>query len=372
MSDASTVPVIHPRAPGVLDGNSNRGRTPHASARPPLQGVVVKNSAPDIVVVLRALGLGDVLTGVPAYRAIAGALPGHDIVVLAPGPMSVLVEAAVPRSTLLPTPRLTADPLPLRHPDVAVNLHGRGQSSNRMLARMEPRRLVAFHDGTIVTNGPSWREDEHEVERWCRLVSETWSLAADPSDLHLPASGGRRPDRPTVVIHPGANASSRRWFPHRFARVAAWFSHAGCRVILTGDARDRHRCALVRDLAVPRVDASSVGRTSLWDLCWLVASAQLVVTGDTGIAHLATAYRTPSVVLFGPVSPALWGPRDTNRHAPLWRGTPEDGGRPGDAAGAQMDDRLAQITTREVIEAGSRLLDEFGSEPMRVPIAHAV
>src|SRR4029453_232522 len=40
----------------------------------------------------------------------------------------------------------------------------------------------------------------------------------------------------------------------------------------------------------------------------LVAAADRVVCGDTGIAHLATALRTPSVVLFGPTSPALWGP----------------------------------------------------------------
>ena len=33
-----------------------------------------------------------------------------------------------------------------------------------------------------------------------------------------------------------------------------------------------------------------------------------MVSGDTGIAHLASAYGTPSVVLFGPVDPAQWGP----------------------------------------------------------------
>ena len=40
----------------------------------------------------------------------------------------------------------------------------------------------------------------------------------------------------------------------------------------------------------------------------MVAAAGRVVCGDTGIAHLATALGTPSVVLFGPVPPAEWGP----------------------------------------------------------------
>ena len=53
----------------------------------------------------------------------------------------------------------------------------------------------------------------------------------------------------------------------------------------------------------------------------LVAAADRVVCGDTGVAHLATALRTPSVVLFGPTSPALWGPPpDRPWHRALWAG----------------------------------------------------
>jgi len=50
-----------------------------------------------------------------------------------------------------------------------------------------------------------------------------------------------------------------------------------------------------------------------------VAHARLVVSGDTGLAHLATAYGTPSVVLVGTVSPARWGPA-RRQHVVLWRG----------------------------------------------------
>ncbi|WP_260615114.1 MFS transporter, partial [Streptomyces sp. WAC05292] len=44
-----------------------------------------------------------------------------------------------------------------------------------------------------------------------------------------------------------------------------------------------------------------------WGLAALVAHARCVVAGDSGVAHLASALRTPSVVLFGPVAPRLWG-----------------------------------------------------------------
>ena len=47
-------------------------------------------------------------------------------------------------------------------------------------------------------------------------------------------------------------------------------------------------------------------RFDLLELTAVVAAAARVVCGDTGVAHLATALGTPSVVLFGPTSPARW------------------------------------------------------------------
>jgi ADP-heptose:LPS heptosyltransferase len=49
------------------------------------------------------------------------------------------------------------------------------------------------------------------------------------------------------------------------------------------------------------------------------------VCGDTGVAHLATALGTPSVVLFGPTAPARWGPPpDRPIHRVLWAGAEGD------------------------------------------------
>jgi ADP-heptose:LPS heptosyltransferase len=61
------------------------------------------------------------------------------------------------------------------------------------------------------------------------------------------------------------------------------------------------------------------GRTDVGELAALVAGARLVVCGDTGVGHLATGYGTPSVLLFGPNPPAIWGPLvDLDRHRVLW------------------------------------------------------
>jgi len=93
-------------------------------------------------------------------------------------------------------------------------------------------------------------------------------------------------------------------------------------------------------------EAVLAGRTSTLELAAVVAGARVVVSGDTGMAHLATAYRRPSVVLFGPVSPALWGPPPRPQHVALWHG--EVHGGTGDPWGADLDPALEKITVDEV------------------------
>jgi ADP-heptose:LPS heptosyltransferase len=86
------------------------------------------------------------------------------------------------------------------------------------------------------------------------------------------------------------------------------------------------------------------GRTDIVELAALIAAAGRVVCGDTGVAHLATAVATPSVVLFGPTPPTRWGPPATRHHVALWAG------RDGDPQGREPDPGLLALTVGDVID----------------------
>jgi ADP-heptose:LPS heptosyltransferase len=308
------------------------------------------------MLVLRALGLGDLLTGVPALRALRRARPGDRVVLAAPSALAALARLSGAVDAVLPLAGLDDGPLRTDgRPALAVNLHGRGPESTALLRATEPRELWAFGVG------PEWRDGEHDVDRWCRLLDHH-GVATDPTDLALP-----RPDRPSpapgaVLIHPGASAGSRRWPVDRYAAVAAALSADGHRVVVTAGPSERDLAAAV---------GAEVLEPDLLGLAALVADAGLVVCGDTGVAHLATAYRTPSVLLFGPISPAEWGPR-TGPHTVLWkgggRGDPHGtDARPGDPHGREPDPALLAVTVDEVLAAAGGTAGQTTRSTVRAP-----
>jgi hypothetical protein len=318
--------------------------------------------------VLRALGLGDGLTAVPALRGLRSLAGDRELLLACAHPVADLLRAHGIVDRVVATAGL-GDAPPGRElgPHVAVNLHGRGPQSHRLLRAGEPERLVAFAcpdadpdrgpDGAGA--GPPWRDDEHEVARWCRLVA--WAGGeCDPGDLLLGEPGDRSGP---VVVHPGAASGSRRWPPGRWATVAGALADQGHDVVVTGSGPQERAAvaAVVSGARLPR-GADLGGRLDLPALAELVRGARLVLCGDTGVSHLATAWRTPSVTLFGPVPPRLWGPPASGPHVALWHGarrTGDAGDRAewrGDPHGDRPDPALLAVPADEVLAAASGLL----------------
>jgi ADP-heptose:LPS heptosyltransferase len=313
------------------------------------------------LLVLRALGLGDLLTAVPALRGVARAFSEHTRVLAAPralAPLLKLVRLDDGRHAVdeLLDIRLLA-PAALAQASIghnglagAVNLHGRGPQSHRLLLGARPGWMIAFANPEVpgCGAGPRWREGEHEVTRWCRMLGES-GVCCDPAELRIDAPKAPLPPnaRGATVIHPGAANGARRWPVRRWAAVAAAERIMGRRVLVTGAPSEAPLAtALAEGAGLPR-EAVLAGRTTVEELAAIVAAAGRVICGDTGVGHLATALDTPSVLLFGPVSPAEWGPprEARSRHRVLWAGAR------GDPHEDSPDPGLLKITVADVLDS---------------------
>jgi ADP-heptose:LPS heptosyltransferase len=295
------------------------------------------------LLVLRALKLGDLLVAVPALKALRREFPDHRLRYAAQGWLSEAL-GLVGGYELLPTHGLD-EPLAMEPGvvDVAVNLHGSGPESQGRIEALQARQTIGHR--SPYRDGPPWRAELHERERWVNLLA--WhGIEADPLDIHLNTPHVPSPVPGATVLHVGAAYGSRLWPAERFAAVASALASSGHNVVFTGGSGERERAIDVCLRAGLADDAVLAGRLGLAEFAAAIAAARLVVSADTGAAHLASAYGTPSVVLFGPAPPEIWGP-PPGPHVVLTRAEL----RRGDTFAAQPDPALLAVTVPDVLAA---------------------
>lgn len=135
----------------------------------------------------------------------------------------------------------------------------------------------------------------------CPPQTPTWKLPFTPF-------GGARPGERIVVLNIGASWSSKHWAHERWAELARRLGEElGASVHLSGGAQDRGAAAEIAALArVPLV--SHAGEFDLRQTAGLLASSELVISGDTGPLHMAVALGRPVVALFGAADPRRTAP----------------------------------------------------------------
>jgi lipopolysaccharide heptosyltransferase II len=155
----------------------------------------------------------------------------------------------------------------------------------------------------------------HEVARQLALVGRVGFHTADERLRfsytvehvgrlqQLMQEAGLDPLRPYFVVHPGASAASRRWPADRFGVAAEAIARSsGCVAVFTGDAAEAGCIEEARaHMSAPSV--SLAGQLGLGELGALIAGAQLLLSNNTGPAHLAAALDTPVVDLYALTNP---------------------------------------------------------------------
>ncbi len=125
---------------------------------------------------------------------------------------------------------------------------------------------------------------------------------------------------PLAVLCPGAEyGPAKRWPAARYGALATNLVTKGWQIAVLGSSKDALACAEVA-LAAPGVSDLS-GRTTLDEAIDLISCADLVVSNDSGLMHVAAALERPQVAIFGSSSPDHTPPR--SRHARvIWLGMP--------------------------------------------------
>jgi lipopolysaccharide heptosyltransferase II len=291
--------------------------------------------------------IGDVLMTTPALCALREQRPDRQIALLTsrPGAQAAALVPEIDRTIVYDAPWMKApvtDPSPWRDCamveqlragdfDAAVIFATYSQSPlpaaltchlagiPRVLAhcRENPYRLIS----DWVPEPEPESGVRHEVRRHLDLVASVGAVSeraelsldvphrASVGALRALREAGHDPNRPWLLVQPGATAESRRYPVEHYAEAMRRLAdETGSRIVVSGDVAER---ALVEGLVAALGDraVALAGKLSFPELCALIAAAPLLVCGNTGPAHVAAAVGTPVVVLYALTNPqhAPWG-----------------------------------------------------------------
>jgi lipopolysaccharide heptosyltransferase I len=278
------------------------------------------------ILIVRLGALGDVVHAVPAAAALRKAFPSARIHWLVEGKHRAIVDlvTAIDRTIVLEAPTLAAWTAAVRElrqapSDVAIDLQGLLKSA--ILARASgAARVVGFSIWHLreKTARPFY-SDAHEAEGGHVIAKNLRLLRAvgvDDDEIRFPLAevtsialdeirAGVR--GPFALVNAGAAWPNKRWPAARFGELAAFLREA-CGlmpVVLWGPGEE----SLAADVVAASGGAAVLApRTGIADVVAVARAAALVISGDTGPLHIATAVGTPTVSIFGPTDPARNGP----------------------------------------------------------------
>jgi heptosyltransferase-3 len=284
-----------------------------------------------LVIALRRLG--DVLLTTPLIRSLRRAWPDARIEALVFADTAGILEGNPDLDRVVAMP---ARPTPAQSLALAVRLWRRydlavsTQSGDRpsFFAFVAGRARVGPVDGRF--NGRLKRRAYrrsmpvvaglHRVEAILRLA-DLIGIARVP-ELVAPhmAAPPPLPSGAYAVIHAAPMFRYKQWTLAGWRELAAALSARGLDVIATGGpAAEEH--AYLNEVwsgtstSVRRAD----GQLSWPHLAALLAKARVYVGPDTSVTHLAAASGCPTVALYGPTDPRLWGPWPAGGLGAMWQ-----------------------------------------------------
>jgi len=348
----------------------------------------MSNAAPKEIkrVVVRGTNwIGDSVMTVPALRALRRVLPNAEItLVLRPSAKGLFEESDFVDKLLVYDRRNVFSVFSQvrewrkRKFDLAVLFQNAFEAAFipflagvplRLGYATEARQSLLSHPVPV----PEWRSSRHEVFYYLYLVTALEQLLYQSSDIceadpdaslnisrarvlaaeKLLQSHGLSPDRNLVVICPGSiNSRAKRWPAESFASLTDRLIEEQRQVVLVGSKDEVDvSCSVISRMKKKPIDLT--GATTIDELTAILGLADLVVTNDTGPAHISAALGRPTLVIFGPTNPLTTRP--FSGQAEILRHPPDCA--PCMLRDCPIDHRcMTAITVDEVLEHANTIL----------------
>jgi predicted lipopolysaccharide heptosyltransferase III len=284
------------------------------------------------VLVIRLRSIGDTVLATPSLFALKRFLPEAQVDILVEEWVAPLLTdhphvdnvITLERGGFMTRARVARELRAERY-DVVYNLHG-GTTATFLARASGARHRVGFktyqYANLHTTLAPSplllWGQQKtHSVEQQLALLGWTGvpvtdkprtqlgisPAAVESVNQQLAAAG--LGDSRIALIHPAAAFETKRWAVENFARIAEFVSERGLAPVAIAAS---HESQLIDDLLGEASVKILSLELSLPEVTALAARSQLFVGNDSGIAHIASAVGTPTVVIFGSSNVAHWRP----------------------------------------------------------------
>jgi lipopolysaccharide heptosyltransferase II len=286
------------------------------------------------VLVVKLRSIGDTVLATPSLIALKRFLPDAQIDVLLEDWVAPVLDGSDSVDNVLIAGKglagrtQTARELKRRRYDVAFNLHG-GTTATFFTAASRAKHRVGLatyqysflYNHLLSSPADFWDRDVmHSAEQQLALLGSVGVPVEDRPKSHLVVapralqsaedklsdSALGTPLSAFALLHPGTAFFTKRWPPRYFAHVAEYLNKRGIPSVAIGS---RSESAIMQEV----VDSASVAIATFDDftlpeIAALASKAKLFVGNDSGIAHIAAAVNTPSVVIFGSSNHNHWRP----------------------------------------------------------------
>ncbi len=285
------------------------------------------------VLVVRLRSIGDTVLSTPSLIALKRFIPNAEIDILLEDWVAPLLDGFEGVNVITVGERnsgklRTANYLLGRRYDIAINLHGGTTSSFLIKATRAKHRIglshyryKRFYNHLYSSAADFWHNDIlHSAEQQLAVLGFAGVPVYDRPKSHLAVTQAAiaKLDRrladyasdtsfsDLALVHPTAAFATKQWSPANFAQTSEFLAEKGLHVIAVAA---KHESRVLRDLkSSTKIPITTFSDLTLPEITALASRSSVFVGNDSGIAHIAAAVGTPTVVVFGSSNRNHWSP----------------------------------------------------------------